>query len=231
MRGISDVRRALWIVGALALMLGSGCRPLGGLDDYEPCVRSTDCDVSSDGCFAVPTSPGDAICSRSCFVDTDCAFDGRGSRGACLDFSGGSGPICFETCRTNFDCPTSYTCQDTSGGVAVCLPGTSPPVGAAPYEDCSVTADCDTRAEGCFTISAPWPGGTASDEICTSSCSGSDADCPFDMRGGRGACLSFDGGGLFSCFERCRTSADCRTNFVCTDMVGSTRFTNICLPM
>jgi hypothetical protein len=71
--------------------------------------------------------------------------------------------------------------------------------------------------------------------FCTSVCA-ADADCPLDASGERGACLSFDGGMLFLCYERCTADVECLEGFGCVDGLrtadgGTIRFPPVCLPV
>lgn len=93
------------------------------------------------------------------------------------------------------------------------------------YDTCSVAADCPVGTT-CQTIT------TASDRICTTSCT-TDESCPADRYGSSGRCLSFDGGANFSCWQACRLGdgSECPLGYDCfdSDATGAT-FPPICLP-
>ncbi|UJR85238.1 hypothetical protein [Sandaracinus amylolyticus] len=95
--------------------------------------------------------------------------------------------------------------------------------GARPYDLCIDSSDCTTETDGCSIISTA----SSTAGICTNNC-GSDLDCPRDIRGTVGACLSLSGS-AFVCFERCFDDFDCPSNFLCTPTAGGASEL-ICLP-
>lgn len=193
------------------------CGGCGTSLPYQSCTRDMDCQVSRDRCISVMRGGVTrAFCgARNCVTDTDCDLDMYGSPGLCVSFSGGAEFDCFHRCNTTSDCYPGFTCGPTDGSATtrVCLPGSTASV--PPYRICSSTADCagglicDT-----FTVSG------VSTHLCSLTGCASDNDCPIDMRGGRGACLSF--GGTSACWERCTVRGDCAstTQFDCTTAVG-----------
>ena len=226
-----STNRWVLLLAVGAAFFAGGCKltPAGSLT-YENCSFDADCVGLLDRCVTV-SSPTDtrAMCTRSCVTSSDCPGTGQ-----CLSFDGGSSFQCFQGCASSATCDFGWTCQSTTGGVSfppVCLPGfaSGPPPGVPPYDECTVgsTAECSTESQGCFGITVDG----ATRGICTSSCS-SDASCPLDSRGLNGTCLSFDGGRAFTCFETCRTSADCASGFACKSQTADgTSFPPICVPL
>lgn len=207
------------LLGAVAMLAATGCKPLG--NTYAGCVSSADCTLAADGCFDVRNgSATGSICTRTCLGDLDCP-----GAGICF---GGS---CLETCSGDFDCPGRFSCtnRDAAGnplGASLCLPGAA--AGTPAYESCFSSGECDVSAPSCVRITVDG----ASQSICTlSGCRPGFSDCPLDSRGGIGECLSFDAGRTNTCFERCRDAGDCLTGFVCKSrLADGTSFTPICLP-
>jgi hypothetical protein len=97
-----------------------------------------------------------------------------------------------------------------------------------PYRICGTTADC---AGGLICESFAISGHTTA-HLCSRTGCTTDNDCPFDMRGGRGACLNF-GAGMTACWERCNVRGDCAntTDFDCSANVGTfTAPVPVCVP-
>ena len=167
-----------------------------------------------------------------CRSDSDCDNDMFGSLGDCISFAG-STATCFHRCSTSADCYPGFRCYPPpAGGTGaignICLPDNGGGPTVQHYRPCSVSADC---VDGllCINYSVP-PTGNAN--LCSSSPCVNDDDCPFDARGGRGACLTF-GGGVRACWERCNTRGDCTNtvDFDCTTRVGgATAPVLICVP-
>lgn len=105
---------------------------------------------------------------------------------------------------------------------AFAIAGCSNDVEVGPYDLCGSTSDCTAAVDGCsfITTSATTVG------FCTNNC-GSDLDCPLDLRGNYGACLSVDGSSPV-CFERCVSDLDCPSPLFCTLTSGVTE--TICFP-
>lgn len=205
------------LVLALALSvaaLGAGCRPYA--DSYENCFGSADCVHSDETCVAIHNGSGtDDVCTNTCITDADCPIDGRGSQGICSAAGGTSSNVCLQRCLSDADCNGTRVCA--SGGVCLPRPGTVS--GTVPnYRSCFSSSDC-RNAPQCvqFTVTGA---GTAN--ICSSTGCFSDDDCPLDARGGRGACLSFDGGATRACWERCNVRGDCEDtfNWDCVPAIG-----------
>lgn len=92
------------------------------------------------------------------------------------------------------------------------------------YDECSIGSfdECEPGT-GCFTITVEVSAG-----LCTTECFDA-LDCPTDARGFSGQCISF-GGGAFTCFESCSSSADCAFGWACRTTAGVDSFPPICLP-
>lgn len=194
---------------------------------YQACTRDMDCSVSRDSCISVMRGGiSRAFCGvRGCSTDADCDLDMYGSPGLCVSFDSGANFDCFHRCNTSSDCYSGFTCGPSDGDPThmVCLPGSSASV--PPYRICSTSSDC---AGGLvceqFTV------GTATTHLCSLTGCVTDNDCPIDMRGGNGACLTF--GGVSACWERCNVRGDCANtvDFDCTTNVGgSTSPVNVCV--
>ena len=194
---------------------------------YQQCAYDTDCQVARDRCISViHGGVSRAFCGvPGCRTDTDCDNDMYGSPGLCVSFDGGADFNCFHRCNTSGDCYSGFSCSPTDGAAAtmVCLPGASASV--PPYRLCGTSADCSSGLIcEMFTV------GAATTHLCSLTGCATDNDCPFDMRGGRGACLNF--GGTRACWERCNVRGDCAntTQFDCTTQVGSfTSPVNVCV--
>ena len=206
-------------IGTIAVLLGSGCKiVVTGADTYETCSFSSDCGSSTDSCITIP-GPASSLsaCSHTCTDDLDCEYGGR-----CV--TAGSGNFCVESCSSDFSCELGWSCQGFDARGNICLPGSS---GIPAYDECSPSGDSCLSPNACYTISVDG----ASRGVCTDSCS-SDATCPYDSRGFNGRCLSFDGGGVYSCFESCVAASDCAVGFACKSALSDgTSFPAICLPI
>lgn len=198
---------------SLTTVLLAGCRPF--VDSYESCAFSADCIEAGETCAAIFNGSGRAdICTTTCVSDADCPIDSTGDRGVCSTAGGTSSPICLQRCLSDVDCFGTRICG--LGGVCLPRPGTT--TGTVPnYRSCFASSDCRSAPE-CVRFNV---GGVVSD-ICSRTGCRSDDDCPIDARGGRGACLSFDGGTTRACWERCNFRADCEdtVNWDCTTSVG-----------
>lgn len=105
--------------------------------------------------------------------------------------------------------------------------------GPIAYETCEVGGRACRGVDGCSEVRVEYVEGTASAGICTSLCA-TDATCPLDARGVRGACLEFPG--VTECFERCTRGEDCPEGLGCVDRLvdsaGNLQFLGaaVCLP-
>ena len=90
------------------------------------------------------------------------------------------------------------------------------------YDLCNDSIDCTTAVDGCSFISTDF----TTVGFCTNNCD-DDLDCPTDIRGVRGACLSIDGSPPV-CFERCLDDFDCPSPLFCTLTSGVSEA--ICFP-
>src|SRR5689334_17845252 len=106
------------------------------------------------------------------------------------------------------------------GSMAGCVITPSTSTGN-PYVKCSTSASCDSLTT-CQAASTSMTG--SSTYFCTTSCSVG-ADCPADIHGTRGVCVSVSGFGN-QCYQACATTADCPGNESC-GMVGTSTF---CVP-
>ncbi len=171
------------------------------------------------------------MCTTNCMNDRDCDDDMFGSPGDCVTFPGPAG-TCFHRCVDSSDCYAGFACYTPTGSTGaltnICLPDAGPPGPTVnPYRQCTTSSDC---IGGLMCID--YAVGTASQDLCSWSPCVDDDDCPFDSRGGRGACLSF-GGGVRACWERCNFRDDCpnTVEFDCTMAVGTfTSPVDICVP-
>jgi hypothetical protein len=193
----------LSLVTPLLTGMLAGCRPF--VDSYESCSFSSDCISADETCLQIFNgTSSDRICTTSCAGDGDCAIDGTGDRGVCST-AGGGGPTCLQRCASDPDCFGTRVC---SGGV--CLPRPSTPTGTVRnYRSCFASSDC-RDAPQCVTFTVT---GAGTANICSLTGCRNDDDCPIDARGGRGACLSFDGGTTSACWERCNVRGDCEDTF------------------
>lgn len=195
------------------LVLLAGCQPY--VDSYETCYASADCTDTRQSCFAISNgSARDDICSNSCSSDGDCPTDDLGRRGICTSAAGTGGPICLQSCAGDLDCYGSRVCE-----AGICVPYAGGPVTGFVdnYRSCLASSDCRDPSLECVTFDVLG----RREAVCSTTGCGSDDDCPFDSRGGRGACLSFDGRNS-ACWERCNFRADCEDTFDwdCTTNVG-----------
>jgi hypothetical protein len=223
----SNFARALTVSSLGALLFASGCLPRRA---YDPCVVNADCPAGTQ-CLTI-TADSDRICTSSCSTDTSCPLDRFGSNGRCISFDGGSNFSCWQACALGgggSECPVGYDCfdSDATGRTfpPICLPSRGSSATQRPYETCTSTAQC-LAATQCLGITA------RGDSICTDFCT-TDSSCPADRFGSAARCMSFDGGGTFSCFQACNLSAggsECPSGFGCFDNDGTSSFPPICLP-
>lgn len=195
------------------LVLAAGCRPYA--ETYDSCYASADCTDTRQSCFTISNgSARDDICSNSCSSDADCPTDDFGRRGTCSSGAGTGAPICLQSCVGDLDCYGSRVCNAN-----VCVPYAGGPVTGFVnnYRSCLASSDCRDPSLECVTFDVAG----RREAVCSTTGCRSDDDCPFDARGGRGACLSF-GGGVAACWERCNFRADCEDTFDwdCTTNVG-----------
>ncbi len=221
----STLRLALTFSGLAAFALLGGClQPRA----YDPCRVNADCPPSTQ-CLEI-TADGDRMCTTSCTTDASCPNDRYGDDGRCLSFNGGANFSCWQACAIGrgSECPFGYDCFDTDGVSSfppICLPSRAPTATQRPYESCSTTADCLGGTQ-CLSINA------RGDRMCTDSCATA-SSCPADRFGTAARCLSFDGGGVFTCWQACNIAAggsECAAGFGCFDTDGVSSFPPICLP-
>jgi hypothetical protein len=210
----------------------SDCGACGGTaEPYDACGGTTTCRLSRDSCTAITNgSATRSMCTTSCSSDADCDSDMFDAQGDCV-FYGGAG-TCFHRCVDSSDCYPGFACYVPTGSTGaignICLPDAGPPVPAAAYERCSDRVSSSDCAAGLECINYMVSGATAN--LCSVSGCFGNAECPFDSRGGRGACLTFSG--LSSCWERCRGDFDClnTVDFACRDIGGSPTPVLVCVP-
>lgn len=215
------------VMGVFAVAILGGCLARSR-DPYQSCIVSADCNTTTDRCLDVVNGTArDSICSSPCSSDSQCPRDRMGAQGDCRVLGSG-GSNCFQACGTSSDCNFGFACVDPdSSGFPICLPAGGSTSRAPAFESCA-SLSCDSTTDGCATIRN---GGLGTTNICTNNCN-SDADCPFDQRGGQGACFDIEGGSMGVCFERCNVSADCNFDAFCTDRTagGLSLAVPICLP-
>jgi hypothetical protein len=216
---------------SLAVLAGAsvlgGCRPIRA---YEPCSINADCPAGTQ-CLEI-TTDRDRMCTAGCTSDASCPLDRFGSNGRCLSFNGGADFSCWQACAAGgggSECPFGYDCLTTDGTSTfppICLPVRAAPTPTQrPYESCATTSECQSATE-CLSIN------TRGDRMCTDFCT-TDASCPADRYGYQARCMSFDGGGTFTCWQACQLSAggaECAPGYGCFDSDGSSSFPPICLP-
>lgn len=216
------------------------------LYDYESCYYSGVCEV---GCVDITqtwssTTNVDAICSRPCSADSDCAQSFNGQYGYCSKSGilAAAAGTCFERCYYDTDCVDGFVCagdKDVYGldiGTQICVPGSpSLPQKQDPYATCSTNVDCPSNAAYCAEINPKWTTTTAQFalDICTVGCS-SHASCP----GGNGFTTGFcaPAGSVATtavCVERCTVQGDCAAGFFCAAanyVQGINVSDGVCLP-
>lgn len=215
------------------------------LYDYESCYYGGTCEV---GCVNISQNWGtstnvDAICSRPCSQDADCAQSYNGDYGYCAKGSilGAAAGTCFERCYYDSDCVTGFVCatdKDVTGvdlGTQICVPGTaSLPQKQDPYATCSTSSDCPTSASSCTQLNPKWTTTTAQFalNVCTVGCT-SNANCPATTLG-QGFCAPAGSVATAAvCVERCSVQTDCRAGFFCAAanyVQGISVSDGVCLP-
>jgi hypothetical protein len=201
----------LLVALSFTLALSAGCRPYA--DSYETCFNSADCTDTRQSCFTINNAGvRDDICSNDCSSDADCPSDDLGRSGSCTSAAGTGANICVQRCTADLDCYGSRVCE---GGL--CLPNAGGGGGFVNnYRSCLASSDCRDPSLECVTFDVAG----RREAVCTTTFCSRDDDCPFDSRGGRGACLNL--GGSTACWERCNFRADCEDTFDwdCTTNVG-----------
>ncbi len=207
-----NYRFSLQVIALGALVLLGGCRAATALS-YETCSYDSDCQRPSDRCITLVHASGGSsaqICSSSCtFGGAQCPVDRYGTIGSCVSFDGGSSFQCYQSCSPGSslcEYGTVCTTETTSGGglsTNICYPpgGVSPT--AAAYAGCAGGMLCQSGTS-CINVKD-----NTTVELCTITHCSSDANCPLDRRGGRGACVSLDGDSFGTCVERCNVGSDC----------------------
>ncbi len=224
----SHPRLARALVTSLFLSaLATGCLPRRA---YDPCVVNADCPATTQ-CLTI-TADSDRICTTSCTTDASCPNDRFGTDGRCISFDSGANFTCWQGCALGgggSECPVGYDCfdQDATGRTfpPICLPSRGPSASQRAYEPCTSTSQC-LGGLSCVSIN------TSGDSMCTDFCT-TDSSCALDRFGSSARCLSFDGGGVFSCFQACNVSAggsECPGGYGCFDTDGVSSFPPICLP-
>jgi hypothetical protein len=211
----------------------------------EPCGAHVEC-ASPNGdphCLPAPANQGpypDGYCSQFCDLEApDCEGDS-----VCVRFGLSAEGICLDGCTSTADCRAGYECVGGPPGVCFLPPetscddlddqdadylvdcqdpdcATSPSCapGAAPVgSECAKAADCQANDGDprCLPSQQGWPYG-----YCSEWCDFSNDDCGPDA-----VCINVTGlavpqNGIGSCLRKCASAADCRPQYVCAQMPGS----------
>lgn len=162
-----------------------------------------DCPSGSQ-CQKVTEAGG--LCLATCAGDTDCRAD------YFCDTVESNG-TCRPRCRGNALCGIGYTCEPVSGR---CLEGSALPRQTG--SRCAADGDCDSS----YCLDQPttqFPGG-----VCSNDCTGNPGVC-----GESGLCLVPANPQAASvCLQKCGTNFDCRQDYFCSEVVGST--SRVCIP-
>ncbi len=191
-------------VAAVALGVLTGCRASTALS-YETCLYDSDCRVATDRCVTFASASGHTsvrLCSSACSTGTQCPSDRYGGVGTCVAFPGGVPTQCYQTCTAGSSlCEYGTVCTAESGG-SICFPPAGSTTVAA-YAGCAGGMTCQS---GTFCTAVK---DATTIDLCTVTHCSTDNDCPYDVRGGRGACVSLDGDSFGTCVERCTRTSDC----------------------
>jgi hypothetical protein len=162
--------------------------------------------------------PG-GYCSGACKSDSDC-----GARGICTPGLRGAGGACYLTCTEADGCSREgYLCRVVSG-VGRCIPGAEPlpdhVVGAACDDDAACGGSANTCASKLGQLVTP--GG-----YCSQACA-IDGDCGAGGKCINGISIPTVTSGL--CFRACEELADCRTDYDCKSLSGTSGGPGVCVP-
>ncbi len=161
----------------------------------------------SSGGTCARVSEAAGLCLSNCASDGDCRDE------YFCDREGGSG-VCRPRCRGNTSCALGHSCHVAGGGR--CIEGSALPrqTGAR----CATDDDCDSF----YCLNEPdqgFPNGLCS------------ADCTNDLRSceSAGLCILPSDPALASvCLQRCQSNFDCRADYFCSAVSGSTL--RVCIP-
>lgn len=104
-----------------------------------------------------------------------------------------------------------------------------PSEGIPTYDPCPGGV-CGKNTDTCVEIVYPGTAGEGVGRMCTEQGCHGDAECPTDVRGVHGACLSFDAA-LSTCFERCTRLGDCALGWSCQRLAPTAGTeVDVCVP-
>jgi len=232
-----------------------GTLPLPPAYAYESCAPGSG--HSCDGTYAAYCTAvsqnwsngttSNQICTNGCASDAGCATSWNGSNGFCSSSTilGTPAGTCFERCYYDSDCATGFVCGDSKevsnlpGNEQICVPAPNPgyvPPLSDPYETCDNLNDCSLASTRCEAFDPKWETTSASNSInvCTKACS-FDSDCPNSYSGQTGYCAPQNSIAVMQvCVERCYSSNDCLSGFVCAEMEDIAGLPNskegVCVP-
>lgn len=191
----------------LTMGLASACRA-STVQSYETCRYDSDCINGTDICVEVVHQGASThLCTSPCQpASSVCPTDRYGATGTCVSFDSGVRYFCYQTCSPGSTlCEVGTSCVTVSGtgSADICLPGGGGTATVPAYSGCALGMVCQTGT-ACTSVHD-----VTVLELCTVQHCASDTDCPFDVRGGRGLCISLDGDSFGTCVERCNTTSDC----------------------
>ncbi len=161
--------------------------------------------------------PASAVCARVSeaggLCHAACQNDGQCRPEYYCDVIGSVG-VCRPQCRGPVNCALGYTCD--KNGTRRCIEGSALPrkTGAA----CNSDTDCDSA----YCLDQPNQGFPKG--VCSNDCTGAPGVCGAD-----GLCIVPSDPNLASvCLQKCKSNFDCRADYFCSDVVGSSE--RVCLP-
>lgn len=179
--------------------------------DSQACPNADDCvGVSGAGAVTkacVPHTGGNGALGSPCTSNPECAS------GICVEITG-QGTVCSQRCTVSTqDCPSSYTCVNSSMG-GLCIPGGAPPPSPKKVGDsCSDHAEC---ASGICALHD-------TKRLCSAPCNPGTCSAGFD-------CLPVAGTNKSACIghpvakkklgEPCTGHADCETSLCAPTNAG-----------
>ena len=189
------------------------------------CATNTDC---AEGlCLMDEGIPG-GYCSKTCGTGMPDADDRCPPKSFCLQFDRGVS-TCLARCDEDSECREGYICDIADRGLKACIPACTADTDCTHDEACDVAsgrcnqvavgerriggscqADEDCAQGRCFDeASTDWPDGT-----CMADCAdGSAGEFCDGASPSSGLCTVFDGAN--TCLPACKTSGDCRDDYVC----------------
>lgn len=202
-------------IGA-ACRLNAGCSSKRCEIGFNEGVCTTPCAQDGPGSFnqgctaggvCAKVSEAGGLCLSTCTTSSECRA------GYYCDAAGGSGS-CRPKCRGATSCALGYLCDLNGGGQ--CIEGSALPrkTGAA----CTDDSGCDSSY--CLNeADQQFPKG-----VCSADCSGDAKVCGADA-----LCIVPSDPNVASvCLQKCSTNFDCRGDYFCSSVSGSTE--RVCLP-